>query len=167
MIARKGLDHVLAAFAKLPDHARLLLVGREAELPQMLAPLPERVRSRIEYAGFQPPDALPQFFAKADVFILPSRYDGWGVVVNQALGASLPVICSDQVGAGHDLVADGENGYTFPVGDIDSLAEKMAHFTRDETLAARFGTASRRRAEDWTPARGAERWLAALKEISA
>jgi glycosyltransferase involved in cell wall biosynthesis len=167
MIARKGLDHVLAAFAKLPENARLLLVGREAELPQMLAPMPDSVRQRIHYAGFQSPDALPQFFAQADVFILPSRYDGWGVVVNQALGAGLPVICSDQVGAGRDLVTDGENGYIFRVGDIDSLAAKMAHFTKDETLAACQGAASRKRAEDWTPARGAERWLAALKAITA
>ena len=167
MIARKGLDHVLTAFAKLPENARLLLVGREAELPQMLAALPESVRRRVNYAGFQAPDALPQFFAQADVFILPSRYDGWGVVVNQALGAGLPVICSDQVGAGHDLVADGENGYVFRVGEVDSLTEKMAHFTRDESLSAKQGAASRQRAADWTPARGAERWLAALQKITA
>ncbi len=167
MIARKGLDQLLAAFGKLPDNARLLLIGREAELPQMLAALPEGVRSRVNYAGFQAPDALPQLFAQADVFVLPSRYDGWGVVVNQALGAGLPIICSDQVGAGHDLVTDGENGSIFPVGNVDSLAEKMSHFTSDETLAARQGAASRQRAADWTPARGAERWLAALQKITA
>lgn len=166
MIARKGLDHLLAAFAKLPEHTRLLLVGREAELPQMLAELPADVRSRINYAGFQAPDALPQFFAQADVFVLPSRYDGWGVVVNQALGAGLPIICSNQVGAGYDLVRDGENGFIFRAGEADSLAEKMARFTQDETLAAHFGAASRDLAENWTPERGAERWVSALKRIT-
>lgn len=167
MIARKGLDHLLAAFAQLPESARLLLVGREAELPQMLTALPASVRSRVNYAGFQSPDALPQFFAKADVFVLPSRYDGWGVVINQALGAGLPIVCSDQVGAGHDLVRDGENGHLFRAGDITSLAEKMRHFTQDETLPARQGAASRKLAADWTPACGAERWVAALKKITA
>ena len=167
MIARKGLDLLLAAFAQLPDSARLLLVGREAELPALLAALPESVRARVHYAGFQAPDALPQFFAQADVFVLPSRYDGWGVVVNQALGAGLPIVCSDQVGAGHDLVRDGENGAIFRAGDTASLAEKMRHFTQDHTLSARQGAASRARAADWTPTSGAQRWLTALHTITA
>ena len=167
MIARKGLDHLLAAFAKLPVNARLLLVGREAELPQLLAALPEAVRNRVKYAGFQAPDSLPSFFAQADVFVLPSRYDGWGVVVNQAIGAGLPVICSDQVGAGYDLVTDGGNGWIFKAGDVDSLADKMARFTRELALAKTMGAASHLRAADWTPARGAERWLAALQSFAA
>ncbi|MEK0448920.1 MAG: hypothetical protein RL088_1188 [Verrucomicrobiota bacterium] len=166
MITRKGLDHLLAAFAKLPDNARLLLVGREAELPQLLAALPEALRSRVKYAGFQAPESLASFFAQADVFVLPSRYDGWGVVVNQAIGAGLPVICSDQVGAGHDLITNGENGWIFKAGDVDSLAGKMQRFTQDTSLAESMGTASRKRATDWTPARGAERWVAAIKSIA-
>src|SRR5207244_779677 len=104
MIARKGVDTLLEAFAGLDARARLLLVGREAELPAMLSALPPVVRDRIKYAGFQAPEDLPRYFGQADVFVLPSRYDGWGVVVNQALGAGLPIICSDQVGAGFDLI---------------------------------------------------------------
>ena len=164
MIARKGLDHLLAAFTTLPETARLLLVGREAELPQMLAVLPAAVRERIRYAGFQSPDALPGFFAQADVFVLPSRYDGWGVVVNQALGAGLPVLCSDQVGAGYDLVSP-ENGFTFRADDSHDLAEKMRRFTTTPTLAETFGAASRARAAEWLPASGAERWVRALETI--
>ena len=119
MIARKGLDHLLAAFAAVAarhSHVRLLLVGREAELPQMLKALPPEVRARVEYAGFQPPEALPRYFAQADVFVLPSRYDGWGVVVNQAIGAGLPVVCSDAVGAAYDLVEDERKRAPFPAG---------------------------------------------------
>ncbi len=165
MIARKGLDHLLTAFATLPENARLLLVGREAELPQMLAALPEPVRTRVRYAGFQAPDALPQFFAQADVFILPSRYDGWGVVVNQALGAGLPVIASDHVGAAHDLVVPGENGFHFAAGDATALGEMMRRFTDNPALCETMGAASRARAADWTPERGAERWVRALEAV--
>ena len=104
MIARKGVDVLLAAFRQLDSRAELLLVGREAELPEMLASLPAEVSRRIRYAGFQAPEALPDYFSQADAFVLPSRYDGWGVVVNQALGAGLPILCSDTVGAGFDLV---------------------------------------------------------------
>ncbi len=165
MIARKGLDTLLAAFARLPGNPRLLLVGREAELPAMLAALPENVRARVRYAGFQAPDALPQFFAQADVFVLPSRYDGWGVVVNQALGAGLPILVSDQVGAGHDLVQAGRNGYTFAAGNVTDLAEKMRPFIHDSALASQLGAHSRTLAAEWTPERGAEKWMRALQAV--
>src|SRR5262249_13334172 len=114
MIARKGIDLLFTAFQQLGENARLLLVGPEAQLVEFLDPLPPSVRERIENAGFQAPAELPKFFSRADVFILPSRYDGWGVVVNQALGAGMPIICSDMVGAGRDLVEKDVNGLLFP-----------------------------------------------------
>ena len=167
MIARKGVDALLAAFARLGESARLLLVGREAELPTMLAALPEKVRARIEYAGFRAPEALPEFFARADVFVLPSRYDGWGVVVNQALGAGLPVLCSDAVGAGHDLVAEEKNGVRFPVGDADALGAAMQRLLDAPELIDRWGAASREKAHEYLPERGAARWVEVLREVCA
>ena len=165
MIARKGVDLLLAAFQRLGESARLLLVGREAELPALLAPLPPAVRERCVYAGFQPPEELPRFFAQADVFVLPSRYDGWGVVVNQAIGAGLPVVCSDMVGAGHDLVEDGVNGLKFRACDADALAEKMARFVREPEVITKWGAASRKKACDWTPEAGAAKWVEALQTV--
>jgi glycosyltransferase involved in cell wall biosynthesis len=167
MIARKGLDLLLQAFATLPPSARLLLVGREAELPALLAPLPAEVRARIEFAGFQAPEALPAFFARADVFVLPSRYDGWGVVVNQALGAGLAIIASDQVGAAHDLVSDGENGSVFHAGDAADLATHLRRYVDDPALAAKHGFTSSMRAADWSSTHGAERWVRALQTVTA
>jgi glycosyltransferase involved in cell wall biosynthesis len=165
MIARKGVDILLAAFQRLARSARLLLVGREAELPALLAALPADARSRITYAGFQAPEDLPRFFSQADVFILPSRYDGWGVVVNQALGAGLPVICSDMVGAGHDLVEDGVNGLKFPAGDSTALAQQMERLVSAPELLEEWGAASREKSRDWTPEVGAGKWVEALQAV--
>ena len=123
------------------------------------------MRARIEYAGFQPPEELPRLFARADVFILPSRYDGWGVVVNQAIGAGLPVICSDAAGAGHDLVEPGVNGLRFPAGDVAALTSCMDRFAADATLAAQWGAASRAKAGAWTPDRGAGKWVDVFREV--
>ena len=158
MIARKGLDLLFAAFAELGNNAHLLLIGREAELP---AKLPER----CVYAGFQPPEELPRFFAQADVFVLPSRYDGWGVVVNQAIGAGLPVICSDLVGAGHDLVDEEMNGLKFKAGDAASLAEKMKRILAEPALIEKWGAASREKARAFTPQAGAAKWVEAITEV--
>jgi glycosyltransferase involved in cell wall biosynthesis len=164
MIARKGVDLLLSAFSRL-ENARLLLVGREAELPSLLATLPEKARARITYAGFQPPEDLPRFFAEADVFVLPSRYDGWGVVVNQALGAGLPIICSDRVGAGDELVEPEVNGLRFHSGDADSLFNAMRRFIEAPELIALWGEASRKKATDWTPEVGAKKWIDVLQEV--
>ena len=142
-----------------------MLFRSEAELPELLAALPPTVRERSAYAGFQPPEELPRFFAKADVFVLPSRYDGWGVVVNQAIAAGLPVICSDMVGAGHDLVDEEKNGLKFQAGDAASLAEKMKRFLTESALIERWGAASREKAHAYTPAAGAEKWVAAFQEV--
>ena len=170
MIARKGVDILLEAFrsaaTKFPS-ARLLLVGREADLPAMLEGMPEPARSHVTYAGFQAPDALPEFFAKADVFVLPSRYDGWGVVVNQALGAGLPIVCSDAVGAAHDLVEDGINGLKFPSGNANALARAMERFAAEPGLCENWGAASRAKAAEWLPERGAEKWVNAIQSVLA
>lgn len=168
MIRRKGLYDLIKAFTVLAGRhprVRLLLAGREAELPSLLASLPMPVRERVVYAGFQPPEELPRHFARADVFVLPSLYDGWGVVVNQAIGAGLPVICSDAVGAGHDLVEPGVNGLHFPAGDAIALTGCMERFAADPALAARWGTASRARADMWTPDRGAEKWMDVFHKV--
>jgi glycosyltransferase involved in cell wall biosynthesis len=166
MIARKGVDLLLKAFAQLPG-GRLLMVGREAELPQFLETLPAAVRSRVEYAGFQPPEALPAVFARADIFVLPSRYDGWGVGVNQAIAAGLPVICSDQVGAGFDLVNEGINGMRTPSGNVASLKEAMQQFTDAPGLIRSYGEASRLKAREWTPEVGAAKWVDAIETVLA
>ncbi|HEV7866745.1 MAG TPA: glycosyltransferase family 4 protein [Chthoniobacteraceae bacterium] len=166
MIARKGVDLLLTAFASLQG-ARLLLVGREADLPGMLAPLPESVRAKITYAGFHSPEELPGLFAQADVFVLPSRHDGWGVVVNQAIGAGLPLLCSDGVGAANDLIETGVNGVRFRAGDVGSLTDAMQRLIERPDLVESWAAASRAKAPDWQPEVGARKWVEALREVLA
>jgi glycosyltransferase involved in cell wall biosynthesis len=96
---------------------------------------------------------------------LPSRYDGWGVVLNQALGAGLPIICSTAVGAGQDLVADDVNGLKCPPGDAEALSQAMARFIQQPDLARRWGAASRAKAAQWLPERGAEKWVEAIETV--
>ncbi len=168
MIARKGVDLLLQAFDGLVTRhpqARLLLVGREAELPGLLAALSPEGRARVQYEGFQPPERLPAYFARADVFVLPSRYDGWGVVLNQALGAGLPILCSDGVGAGYDLVEKGVNGEVFAAGDSGSLLRAMERLAARPERAAAQGEASSRKAREWLPEKGATKWLEVFDEI--
>ncbi len=169
MIERKGVDLLLSAFKSVIENglrARLLLVGREAELPLMLKDIPEEVLAHVEFAGFQAPESLPEFFGKADIFVLPSRYDGWGVVVNQALAAGLAVICSDAVGAAEDLVVPDWNGYIFPNGETEVLSEQLCRLLKSPETIREFSTNSIQKSHEITPAQGAEDWVKILKEVT-
>jgi glycosyltransferase involved in cell wall biosynthesis len=169
MIERKGVDLLLLAFDRLVTRgldARLLLVGREADLPKFLATVSHATRSRVCYEGFQPPERLPEYFGKSDVFVLPSRYDGWGVVINQALAAGLPIIASNAVGAGLDLVENGVNGMRIAPNDLDGLCSWMETLASNPEVARQWGERSRERARDLTPEAGAEKWVRVFDSLS-
>lgn len=161
MIPRKGIDVLLNAFAKLcatQSPAQLVLIGREADLAGRLAALPGKVRSRITYDGFQAPERLPAHFARADVFVLPSRHDGWGVVVNQALGSGLPVILSTAVGAS-ELIQPDREGLLIPPGDAEALADAMLRLAASVELRNRLSRAAADRAAALAPESAAQTWL--------
>lgn len=167
MIARKGVDLLLTAFEAVVAAGHdvvLSLVGREAELPQYLAGLGEAARARVEYHGFQSPEALAAYYRAADVFILPSRYDGWGVVVNQALGAGLPVLCSDAVGAAETLVEPGVNGRIFASGDSEALRAAIEEVVGEPGRLAAWAAASARAGERLRPEVGAAQWVEILQQ---
>jgi len=160
-IVRKGLDILLQAFIRIakecPD-VDLVLAGGNPDSPFLKGLIPDNLRDRIEIAGFYQPENLPTLYARADIFVLPSRHDGWGIVVNEALGAGLPVIASDQVGAVHDLIVHGENGYIFPSGDAQKLADYLRLLAESSELRRRFSEASRQRSELFGLEEGVRRW---------
>jgi glycosyltransferase involved in cell wall biosynthesis len=159
---------LLEAFSRLLGKgidARLILVGWEQQLPEMLEKVSEDIREKICYEGFKTTDQLPEFYRKSDIFVLPSRYDGWGVVVNQALGAGLPVVCSDAVGSAEDLVEPGKNGFIFKSGEVDELEIVLTSLLTDDALIKGFSQESFARGQDITPEAGARDWVELLAEV--
>jgi glycosyltransferase involved in cell wall biosynthesis len=104
----------------------------------------------VVFAGFKNQKELPSLYAAADVLVVPSLSEAWGLVVNEAMCFGLPVIVSDRVGAAVDLVREGENGFIFPVGDIDRLAEDLSSVLRDSDLRRRLGQRSREKIRRWS-----------------
>ena len=152
LIERKGCDILLKAFAKVVSrhpHARLLLLGDGPQRATLEGMVPDALRDHVVFLGHREPHELPDIFAAAHVFCLPSRHDGWGVVINEAIGAGLPVVVSEAVGAGHDLVRDGVNGYLIRTGDHAQLAEALVRIVGDAQLRARLAAASEGMARDW------------------
>ncbi len=160
LIPRKGVDVLIEAFERICERghdARLTLLGDGPYRGHYERRLSPEWADRVRFAGFVQPGDLPRAFSGADVFVLPSRYDGWGVVVNEALAAGMPLILTSKVGA-LDLVEPGRNGYVVPPGNADALAAAMEPFVERPELVRRFGEHSRALAKGWTVERGAERW---------
>jgi glycosyltransferase involved in cell wall biosynthesis len=160
-IERKGVDLLIQAFARISDQVpelHLQLLGTGPLLGDLMNIIPSKLRERIRFLGFHQTAAIPKLFAAADVFVLPSRHDGWGVVVNEALGAGLPIIVSDRVGA-RDLVENGVNGFITIAGNVDSLASALLKLARSGALRESFGRASANRAVRWDVDEGVRRWV--------
>jgi glycosyltransferase involved in cell wall biosynthesis len=168
LIERKGLRVLIDAFSDLADefpHLQVQLVGEGPSRNALADQVPARLRNRVMFAGFQPVDRLPSFFGDADIFVLPSLHDGWGVVVNQALAAGLPIVCSRAVGAALDLVAPGQNGELVPPNDRAALAAALRSFARDRERRIAFSRHSRAAAFEWTPSRGVDRWVELAEHV--
>ena len=167
MIERKGVDVLLSAFDRLVTEgldASLTLVGREGVLSEWMASVSEMAKGKIDYLGFRQPSELPELFGAADVFVLPSRHDGWGVVVNQALAAGMAVIASRASGAGRDLVEDGVHGLHVDGGDEEGLLTAMKQMVLEKMDRMRMGQQARHRGRELAPDSAAENWLQMLEE---
>ncbi|OSQ53505.1 glycosyltransferase family 4 protein [Marivita geojedonensis] len=168
MIERKGVDILLAAFdriARRRPNLRLVLLGNGPEKERYYASVLAELRDRVLFLGHKDPEDLPSVFASADIFCLPSRHDGWGVVVNEALGAGLPIVVSDAVGAGRDLVSQGVNGFITPAQDARALSKALEKLAIDPDLRCDMARASSLAAKSWGVDEGARRWIAAAREV--
>ena len=114
----------------------------------------------VTLPGFADYAALPDWYARAACFVHPSTTEQWGLVVNEAMAAGLPVLVSAQCGCAADLVHPGENGYTFDPHDTGALTERMFMLAHGGADLDAMGQASRRIIADWGP----ERFAAGVRE---
>ena len=132
------------------DRPFTVVMAGSGELEQELrAFCAEHALDNVVFTGFVNQSELPALYAASDVFVLPSEHEPWGLAVNEAMCAGLPVVVSREVGCVADLVRDGVNGYTPAAGDIDGLARALRRLIEDEGLRRRQGQASLARILQW------------------
>ena len=117
------------------------------------------------FFGFQNSGQISVFYSIADIFVLPAKWESWGLVINEAMCFGLPIITSTTVNAGYDLVRDGENGYLLEPDDLDGLIERMEKLLRDPILRAGMGESSRKIISGWNYDLGVKAYLQALGYI--
>lgn len=113
---RKGMDDLLHASPDVDEDAGIYFVGGEPTR-EHLEFCRKNGLDRVHFIGFRKKEELGDYYRAADLLVLPTKSDVWGLVVNEAMAMGLPVITTDKCVAGLELIRNGENGYIFPVED--------------------------------------------------
>jgi glycosyltransferase involved in cell wall biosynthesis len=120
----------------------------------------------VRFTGFLNQSELPRAYAAADVLVLCSERETWGLVVNEAMNFGLPVIVSDRVGCAADLVVDGENGRVVPTGCARSLAAALHELVVDPARRRRWGARSREIVDAYDVGRTADEVVTAVRQVA-
>jgi glycosyltransferase involved in cell wall biosynthesis len=167
LIRRKGVDLVARAFVRLArefPHVRLKIAGA-GNLQETIAQTLHSVRERIEFVGFKHWHELPELYAAADVLCVPSRYDGWGLVVPEGLAAGLPVIATNKMGAALEFVRTGSNGWLIPAANEDAIFAAMREAaTAPPPVLDQLAQQARQSVSEHTVRHGAERFVRYARE---
>jgi len=154
--SRKHCGDLLAAYLKIFPSMRvkpyLLIIGdgeERASLETRIKQLGAFGASNVRLLGFRNQTELPRYFELCSVFILPSRHEPWGLVVNEAMNAARAVIVSNEVGCHPDLVHNTINGFVYPAGNIDALATALRTVLITPEVSAQMGRQSLKIISNW------------------
>jgi glycosyltransferase involved in cell wall biosynthesis len=148
--SEKNLFCLVEAYHQLDDERKTLIFVGDGDLREALQKhVDELGAGPVIFFGFQNRDQIAKYYAISDLLILPSLRETWGIVVNEAMCFGLPAIVSHQVGAGIDLIADGQNGYSVAT-DVDSLFSSIKRFTKlSEEERSLMGMRSLNTMKEW------------------
>jgi 1,2-diacylglycerol 3-alpha-glucosyltransferase len=165
---KKNLLRLIEAYARYQRRAvdgawELVIVG-EGPLKQEMVALCQRldVVDKVLLVGGRSYTDLPVYYGLAEAFVHASTTEQWGLVVNEAMAAGLPVLVSNRCGCTPELVQEGRNGYTFDPYDIDGLAALFGHISIDQGRRREFGAASEEIVGEWSPQQFAESLFQAM-----
>lgn len=147
----KGIQDLLRAFKKVNnDKVCLLIAGTgpdKKELEDIISH--EKIRN-VFFTGFVDIFKLPELYTISDLFVLPSYYDPWALVINEAMACGLPVISTTMAGASYDLIREGENGFVVEPGDIEAIFDKMNLIILNDEIRVNYSNNSLKIISGWT-----------------
>jgi len=121
------------------------------------------VSSSVRFLGFVNQSQLPAVYASADLLVLPSEFEPFGLVVNEAMCCACPVVASDRAGASRDLVAPVCADFVFRCGDVDALAELIQKAAADPARLGDLGRAALAQIQTWSPERNIAATVEAIR----
>jgi glycosyltransferase involved in cell wall biosynthesis len=155
IVTGKGVFDLLQAYSDLPAEVRsrwgLVFAGSGPELSRLQRHASSVSPGTVHFAGFTQREELAKHYGLAGAFVLPTHSDPWGLVVNEAMAAGLPVVVSFVAGCAADLVREGWNGYLFPPGNTGYLASVLEKISGDDEQRRRMGQCSREHIRTFSP----------------
>jgi len=151
LVPHKAVDRILDAFGEIADDHPdwdVLICGDGPQRRELEARLPERLRGRVKWLGFQQFDGVCNAYAASHALVHASTFEPWGIVITEAMAAGLPIVCTSVTGAAFELVEDGVNGRLVEPGDHRSLVQAMLECT-DKSLWQAWSSASRDAVDGW------------------
>jgi len=121
LIERKGVRELATSFSEIKDENKKLLIIGSGKLDSLF----EQFENNVIYLDHLEYHQLPEYYVASDCLILPSKEEVWGLVVNEALACGIPVIVSNAVGAGEDLILEGETGLSIELANEKALIQAM------------------------------------------
>ncbi len=131
-IPRKGFDILLQAKTALPEEVGFYIVGGEAA-PEYLEIVQQYQLKNVHFISYCDSSTLRKYYHAADIFVLATREDTWGLVINEAMANGLPVITTDRCIAGLQLIENDVNGYLVPVENSQALGQRMLHLLQEDS----------------------------------
>src|SRR6202041_1607754 len=125
------------------------------------------ISDKVQFLGFVNQSQLPKLYKAADLMVIPSHYEPFGLVVNEAMLCGCPVIASDRVGAVRDLVTHTETGYVYPCGVTDILAPLLQTALSDPTRLESIRQNALQRISLWTPQASADALVEAVERATS
>jgi glycosyltransferase involved in cell wall biosynthesis len=169
LVKEKGVFELLEAYAQLPAENRadigLVFAGTGTAHGGLVERATKIVPGRIQFLGFEHREHLAEIYALADGLIFPTHSDPWGLVVNEAMACSLPVIVTNVAGCALDLVQHGWNGFVIPPRDVSELTVAMASLAEDSGRRMEMGTRGKERIDGNSPATWAKGILEAVESV--
>lgn len=145
----KGYDILMKLAEFFDDSVGIYIVG-DQPTQEFIDWKKEKKLEHIHFVGFKNKKELADYYAAADIFTILSRGDVWGLVVNEALTYSLPVITSNRCIAGTELVTDGENGYVVDLENFDNIKSRFIELISNNSQSVAFGNSSLFKAAKYT-----------------
>lgn len=150
---RKRPDDLIRAYAMLRAEGistELVMVGSGVLDDELKSMVRELGLEGVSFPGFINQTELPAVYGACDIFVLPSENEPWGLAINEAMCAALPIVLSEEIGCVEDLVAHGVNGATYKAGDVRALAAALRPLLVDPVHRAHAGQASFARISKWS-----------------
>ena len=147
LIERKGVKYLVEAYNQLRkecDDVSLLILGYGYQKEELQELCQSQNIPDVCFVNHVEIDEMPKLYSIADLFVLPSCRDIWGLVLNEAMACGLPVITTRKVGASVDLVREGVNGYIVAEKNIHELYRAIKKIVIDSSLGEKMGQESSR-----------------------